>query len=90
VTAPTNGAAGIVPAVLRYMRDHCEGLTQEQLRAFLLTAAAVGSLIKRNASISGAEVGCQGEDLLAVVKANERVCKPARVGFMASSLFASG
>jgi L-serine dehydratase len=61
VTAPTNGAAGIVPAVLRYTRDHCEGATQEQLRAFLLTAAAVGSLIKRNASISGAEVGCQGE-----------------------------
>ncbi len=61
VTAPTNGAAGIVPAVLRYIRDHCEGATQEQLRAFILTAAAVGSLIKRNASISGAEVGCQGE-----------------------------
>ena len=61
VTAPTNGAAGIVPAVLRYTRDHCEGSTQAELRAFLLTAAAVGSLIKRNASISGAEVGCQGE-----------------------------
>jgi L-serine dehydratase len=61
VTAPTNGAAGIVPAVLRYTRDHCEDTTQEQLRAFVLTAAAVGSLIKRNASISGAEVGCQGE-----------------------------
>jgi L-serine dehydratase len=61
VTAPTNGAAGIVPAVLRYARDVCAETSQEQLRAFLLTAAAVGSLIKRNASISGAEVGCQGE-----------------------------
>jgi L-serine dehydratase len=61
VTAPTNGAAGIVPAVLRYARDFCPGVTQEHLRAFLLTAAAVGALIKRNASISGAEVGCQGE-----------------------------
>ncbi|MFG1412267.1 L-serine ammonia-lyase [Xanthobacter sp. VTT E-85241] len=61
VTAPTNGAAGIVPAVLRYARDFCPGVTREHLRAFLLTAAAVGALIKRNASISGAEVGCQGE-----------------------------
>ncbi|MFG1263108.1 MULTISPECIES: L-serine ammonia-lyase [Xanthobacter] len=61
VTAPTNGAAGIVPAVLRYVRDICPDTTHAQLRAFLLTAAAVGALIKRNASISGAEVGCQGE-----------------------------
>jgi L-serine dehydratase len=61
VTAPTNGAAGVVPAVLRYTRDVCTGTTPAQLRAFLLTAAAVGALIKRNASISGAEVGCQGE-----------------------------
>ena len=61
VTAPTNGAAGIIPAVLRYARDFCPGTTQAQLRAFLLTAACIGALIKRNASISGAEVGCQGE-----------------------------
>ena len=61
VTAPTNGAAGIVPAVLRYFRDFCPEYTEEQSRAFLLSAAAIGSLIKRNASISGAEVGCQGE-----------------------------
>ncbi|MFG1374389.1 L-serine ammonia-lyase [Xanthobacter oligotrophicus] len=61
VTAPTNGAAGIVPAVLRYVRDICPDTSHAQLRDFLLTAAAVGALIKRNASISGAEVGCQGE-----------------------------
>ncbi|TDT93503.1 L-serine dehydratase [Azorhizobium sp. AG788] len=61
VTAPTNGAAGIVPAVLRYARDFCPDVGPEQVRCFLLTAAAVGGLIKRNASISGAEVGCQGE-----------------------------
>ncbi len=61
VTAPTNGAAGIIPAVLRYARDFCPGVTQAHLRDFLLAAAAIGGLIKRNASISGAEVGCQGE-----------------------------
>jgi L-serine dehydratase len=61
VTAPTNGAAGIIPAVLRYFRDFCPEYSAEQARIFLLTAAAIGSLIKRNASISGAEVGCQGE-----------------------------
>ena len=61
VTAPTNGAAGVIPAVLRYYRDHCEGASQEGLRAFLLTAGAIGALFKLNASISGAEVGCQGE-----------------------------
>ncbi|MGU3492894.1 L-serine ammonia-lyase [Xanthobacteraceae bacterium A53D] len=61
VTAPTNGAAGIVPAVLRYARDFCPDVGAPELRTFLLTAAAVGALIKRNASISGAEVGCQGE-----------------------------
>ncbi len=60
VTAPTNGAAGVVPAVLRfYMRFHHGDLAGR--RAFLLTAAAIGALYKRNASISGAEVGCQGE-----------------------------
>ncbi|PWJ16139.1 L-serine ammonia-lyase [Jannaschia seohaensis] len=61
VTSPTNGAAGVVPAVIRYYRDHCVGATAEGIRTFLLTAAAVGGLIKHNASISGAEVGCQGE-----------------------------
>jgi L-serine dehydratase len=60
VTAPTNGAAGIVPAVLRY-HDRFHGGTAETRRAFLLTAGAIGALYKRNASISGAEVGCQGE-----------------------------
>jgi L-serine dehydratase len=61
VTAPTNGAAGVVPAVLRYWLDHVPGATPEGVGDFLLTAAAIGGLIKRNASISGAEVGCQGE-----------------------------
>lgn len=61
VTSPTNGAAGVVPSVLRYYRDHCIGATEEGRRVFLLTASAIGGLIKHNASISGAEVGCQGE-----------------------------
>ena len=61
VTAPTNGAAGIVPAILRYYRRFTPHSTDEGVRTFLLTAAAVGSLFKENASISGAEVGCQGE-----------------------------
>lgn len=61
VTSPTNGAAGVVPAVLRYYRDHCIGATEDGLRTFLMTAAVIGGLIKNNASISGAEVGCQGE-----------------------------
>ena len=60
VTAPTNGAAGIIPAVLRYY-ERCYRGTAKGKRKFLLTAAAIGSLYKRNASISGAEVGCQGE-----------------------------
>ena len=61
VTAPTNGAAGIIPAVLRYYLELCSGARPEDAREFLLTAAAIGGLIKHNASISGAEVGCQGE-----------------------------
>jgi len=60
VTAPTNGAAGIIPAVMRYHDRFCSG-TAETRRAFLLTAGAIGALYKQNASISGAEVGCQGE-----------------------------
>jgi L-serine dehydratase len=61
VTAPTNGAAGIVPAILRYYQRFSHGASEEGVRTFLLTAAAIGSLFKENASISGAEVGCQGE-----------------------------
>ena len=61
VTAPTNGAAGVVPAVIRYYLDHCVGADKNGIRTFLLAAAAVGGIIKHNASISGAEVGCQGE-----------------------------
>ena len=61
VTAPTNGAAGIIPAVLHYYRDFLTDYNQDGVRKFLLNATAIGSLIKQNASISGAEVGCQGE-----------------------------
>ena len=61
VTAPTNGAAGIVPAVLRCYQEFWQDCTPDSARTFLLTAGAIGSLIKRNASISGADVGCQGE-----------------------------
>ena len=61
VTAPTNGAAGVIPAVVRWYFDHHPGATNEGVRDFLLAAAAIGGLIKHNASISGAEVGCQGE-----------------------------
>jgi L-serine dehydratase len=61
VTAPTNGAAGVIPAVLRYYRDHCEGADRAGMADFLMTATAIGALFKLNASISGAEVGCQGE-----------------------------
>jgi L-serine dehydratase len=60
VTAPTNGAAGVVPAVLRYARDFC-GADQAKIRDYFLVASAIGALCKMNASISGAEVGCQGE-----------------------------
>ncbi len=61
VTAPTNGAAGILPAVLHYYRRFVPGATDEGVVRFLLTAGAIGALYKENASISGAEVGCQGE-----------------------------
>lgn len=61
VTAPTNGAAGTVPAVLKFATTFVEGVGRDQVRDFLLTSAAVGGIIKHNASISGAEVGCQGE-----------------------------
>lgn len=61
VTAPTNGAAGIIPAVLHYYKRFCANSSDDGIVRFLLTAGAVGLLFKRNASISGAEVGCQGE-----------------------------
>ncbi len=61
VTAPTNGAAGIIPAVLKYYLEHCRGSGEDDICRYMLTAAAIGILYKINASISGAEVGCQGE-----------------------------
>jgi len=61
VTAPTNGAAGIIPAVMMYYRRFLPNADDEGSLRFLLTAAAIGALYKKNASISGAEVGCQGE-----------------------------
>ena len=61
VTAPTNGAAGIVPAVLAYYRKFEPGASENGIVRFLLVAGAIGMLYKRNASISGAEMGCQGE-----------------------------
>jgi L-serine dehydratase len=61
VTAPTNGAAGILPAVLRYYLNYLPGADEDGVERFLLTAAAIGILYVANASISGAEVGCQGE-----------------------------
>ena len=61
VTAPTNGAAGVVPATIRYWLDHVPGASPARVGEFLLTAAAIGGLVKHNASISGAECGCQAE-----------------------------
>jgi len=61
VTAPTNGAAGVIPAVLHYYARFCPGAADDGVVRFLLTAGAIGALYKQNASISGAEVGCQGE-----------------------------
>lgn len=61
VTAPTNGAAGIIPAVLHYYQGFIPSFSYQGVREFLLVAGAIGALIKQNASISGAEVGCQGE-----------------------------
>ena len=74
VTAPTNGAAGVIPAVLRYHRDFCEGDTAAT-RKMLLTASLIGDLVKRNASISGAEVGCQGEVGSAAAMAAAGLCE---------------
>ena len=61
VTAPTNGAAGVIPAVARYYATYCDGADEEGILRYFLTSAAIGVLYKENASISGAEVGCQGE-----------------------------
>ena len=61
VTAPTNGAAGIIPAVLHYYVRFVPSASEDMVIRFLLTASAIGILYKKNASISGAEVGCQGE-----------------------------
>lgn len=74
VTAPTNGAAGVVPAVIRYYLDHCTGADPARVEDFLLTAAAIGGIIKHNASISGAEAGCQGEVGSAAAMAAAGLC----------------
>ena len=74
VTAPTNGAAGVVPATIRYWLDHVPGATVAKVPDFLLTAAAVGGLIKFNASISGAECGCQAEVGSAAAMAAAGLC----------------
>jgi L-serine dehydratase len=73
VTAPTNGAAGLIPAVLRFYNRFYQG-TAEGRRTFLLTAAAIGALYKKNASISGAEVGCRGEVGVACSMAAAGLC----------------
>ena len=75
VTAPTNGAAGIVPAVLHYYMRFVPGANEEGVIRFLLTAAAIGILYKENASISGAEVGCQGEVGVACSMAAGGLCE---------------
>ncbi len=74
VTAPTNGAAGIVPAVLHYYWRFIPGATEGGVVDFLLTAGAIGILYKENASISGAEVGCQGEVGVACSMAAAGLC----------------
>jgi len=75
VTAPTNGAAGIVPAVLHYYMRFINGANEDGVVRFLLTAAAIGILYKENASISGAEVGCQGEVGVACSMAAGALCE---------------
>ncbi len=75
VTAPTNGAAGIIPAVLHYYTRFVPGATDRGVIDFLLTAAAIGILYKENASISGAEVGCQGEVGVACSMAAGALCE---------------
>jgi len=75
VTAPTNGAAGVIPATIRYYLDHVPTAQPSKVADFLLAAAAVGGLIKQNASISGAEVGCQGEVGSAAAMAAAGLCQ---------------
>jgi len=74
VTAPTNGAAGVLPATLRYYLDHVPGASTAHIEDFLLTAAAIGGLVKYNASISGAEAGCQAEVGSAAAMAAAGLC----------------
>ncbi|MFP5508212.1 MAG: L-serine ammonia-lyase [Alphaproteobacteria bacterium] len=74
VTAPTNGAAGVMPAVIRYWLDHVPGANPGRVDEFLLTAAAIGGLVKYNASISGAEAGCQAEVGSAAAMAAAGLC----------------
>jgi L-serine dehydratase len=74
VTAPTNGAAGVVPATIRYYLDHVPSATPAKIPDFLLTAAAIGGLVKFNASISGAEAGCQAEVGSAAAMAAAGLC----------------
>ena len=74
VTAPTNGAAGVIPATIRYWLDHVPGANNQKVPDFLLTAAAIGGLIKSNASISGAECGCQAEVGSAAAMAAAGLC----------------
>ncbi len=75
VTAPTNGAAGIIPAVLHYFARDCDGADDDRIVRFLLTVGAIGMLYKLNASISGAEVGCQGEVGVACSMAAGALCE---------------
>ncbi len=74
VTAPTNGAAGVVPATIRYYLDHVPGASRARIGEFLLTAAAIAGLVKHNASISGAECGCQAEVGSAAAMAAAGLC----------------
>jgi L-serine dehydratase len=74
VTAPTNGAAGVVPATIRYYLDHVPNASESKVEEFLLTAAAIGGLVKFNASISGAEAGCQAEVGSAAAMAAAGLC----------------
>ncbi|MBO6949263.1 MAG: L-serine ammonia-lyase [Rhodospirillales bacterium] len=74
VTAPTNGAAGVIPATIRYYLEFCPDASEDTVDDFLLTAAAIGGIIKTKASISGAEVGCQGEVGSAAAMAAAGLC----------------
>ncbi|MFW2367624.1 MAG: L-serine ammonia-lyase [Desulforhopalus sp.] len=74
VTAPTNGAAGVIPSVINYYLNFCPGAKITDVRNFLLVAAAIGGIVKHNASISGAEVGCQGEVGSAAAMAAAGLC----------------